>query len=581
MTIAQMNKIISTFGRSSRDWRVYVVTFTLLLSGTWLFTRIRDINPAILGDEYIYAANARNGAFWEPSLAGDFSNYLFNIVYKVTDLCGPSFYTCAKGLNIFFFLGFALVQFFIARKYVGFWPAYGFMVAVSLSPLSVYASMFLPESMYFFFIALVFAAAVRAVDSFTLQNTAWLGALLGVTSLVKPHAWLSAIPLALVIAIVAINNGHKKFRQALLHSAVLGLSAIGARFSLGFFIAGPRVLDPFGQYAGGQTFQEIADGAQGGEAEGALFSGPLQGVVDLFGSQLGIHVVTIFAVMGISVIALVVKLLQTFRLRSPDPIANLSLLLFIWLIALMVEIVAFTGWVTGSGDDHTTRVLVRYYEFLFVFVPLGGLAVFCQKHQHFGSLWIRWPLALSALAILSTAFTGFFGNLTIQIADAPSLAGLVVNLEVFNTAALAGFLAIVAYATFPKFVKWSYLVIFPVLFVGTGFQAIGQYQLARGAESSADRAGLYVQREFTHEEVGDMMVLASSRFDATNIGFWANSEDLRYELYVQGSSIGLDQLPGDVPLFVTNGDLSIYGDVVLEYEGDGFRIYANPGAASK
>ena len=581
MNIVPMNKILPTFVRWSRDWRAYMVLASLLLSGTWLFTRIRNINPAILGDEYIYAANARNGALWDPPLVGDFSNYLFNVVYRVTDLCGPSFYTCAKVLNIFFFLGFALVLFFLAIRYVGFWPAYGFMVAVSLSPLSVYTSMFLPESMYFFFIALVFVAAVRAVDSLIIQNTAWLGALLGVTSLVKPHAWLSAIPLAIVIAIVAFNHGQNKVNRALLHLAVLGATAIGARLIIGFVIAGPKVLDLFGQYAGGQTLQEIADGAQGDEVEGTVFSGPVQGVVDLFGSQLGIHVVAIVAIMGVSVIALVSKILHTFRLRTSDPIANLSLLLFIWLAALVVEIVAFTGWVTGSGDDHTTRILIRYYEFLFAFVPLGGLAVYLQKQQNVGSLWIRWPLAIAALSLLSIAYTGFFGNLTIQIADAPSLAGLVVNLEIFNAAALGGFLAIIVYATFPKFVKWSYLITVPVLFVGAGYQAIGQYDLARGVESSADRAGLYLQREFNDEEVGDFMVLASSRFDATNIGFWANSDNLRYELYVQGSSIGLDQLPSDVPLFVANGDLTIYGDVVLEYEGDGFRIYANPGATLK
>lgn len=571
-----ISKSVATIKRWSRDWRAYLVPSSLILSGALLYTRIQNINPAILGDEYIYAVNARKGALWEPALAGDFSNYLFNLVYQVTDQCGPSFYSCAKALNVFFFMGFALVVFAIAFRYLGFWPAYGFMVAVSLSPLSVYTSMFLPESMYFFFIALVFAAAVRAIDALTFQNTALLGVLLGITSLVKPHAWLSAIPLALVVGIVALyHQSDNRIRRAVFHTAALAGSAIAARVMVGLIIAGPQVLDFFGQYAGGQTIQEIADGTQGNDVDGTAFSGPLQGVIDLFGSQLGIHIVTIVAVMGISILALTSRLLRTFQLKTADPIANLSLLLFVWLAVLVVEIVAFTGWVTGGGDDHTTRVLIRYYEFLLVFVPLGGLAVFQETQLKNDSLWIRWPLAAVVVSILSVAYTGFFGNLTIQIADAPTLAGLVVNLEVFNASALVGFLAVATYATFPRFVKWTYLVIIPVLFAGTGFQAIGQYDMARGSESSADRAGLYLQREFSDEEIGDMMVLASSRFDATNIGFWANSNPLVYELYVPGSSISSDQLPSGASHFVVNGDLTVYGDVVLEYEGDGFRIYAN------
>lgn len=566
--------------RWTRDWRPYLVLASLVFSGVLLFARIQNINPAILGDEYIYAVNARKWSLWDPALAGDFSNYLFNFVYQVTDQCGPSFYSCAKALNIFFFMGFALVVFAIAFRYLGFWTAYGFMVAVAFSPLSVYTSMFLPESMYFFFIALVFAAAVRAIDSLTIQNTALLGVLLGVTSLVKPHAWLSAIPLALVVGTVALNQNYNRIRRSLAHLATLAGSAIAARVTLGFVIAGPQVLDFFGQYAGGQTIQELAEGTQGNEAEGTAFSGPLQGVIDLFVSQLGIHFVTLVALMGISILGLISRLIRAFQLKTSDPIANLSLLLFVWLAVLVVEIVAFTGWVTGSGDDHTTRVLLRYYEFLLIFVPLGGLAVFRETKLKNESVWIRWPLALAAVSVLSVAYTGFFGNLTIQIADAPTLAGLVVSLEVFNASALVGFLAVATYATFPRLVKWTYVVLIPVLFAGTGFQAIGQYDLARGSESSADRAGLYLQREFSEEEIGDMMVLASSRFDATNIGFWASSTQLVYELYVPGSAISSDQLPKGVSHFVVNGDLTVYGDVLLQHEGDGFRIYASLEATS-
>ncbi len=140
------------------------------------------VKPAILGDEYLYSMNARKVSPWDPPIAGDFSNYLFNFVYQGTNLCGDAFYTCGKVFNITFFLGFVLTIFIVARRFLPFWAAYGFMVAAALSPLNIYTSMFLPESMYFFFIGLVFVATLRAMNSFSWQNWALAGVAIGAAS---------------------------------------------------------------------------------------------------------------------------------------------------------------------------------------------------------------------------------------------------------------------------------------------------------------------------------------------------------------------------------------------------------------
>lgn len=167
--------------------------------GTWLFSRISNINPAILGDEYLYSMNARKALPWDPSPAGDFSNYLFNFVYQTTNLCGPDFYTCTKAINVVFFLGFTTTLFVIASRFMHWLAALGFMTAATLSPLSVYTSMFLPESMYFFFIGIVLIFSLRAISDFTWRNWALVGLALGLTSLVKPHAWLSLVGIGITL----------------------------------------------------------------------------------------------------------------------------------------------------------------------------------------------------------------------------------------------------------------------------------------------------------------------------------------------------------------------------------------------
>jgi hypothetical protein len=142
--------------------------------------------------------------------------------------------------------------------------------------------------------------------------------------------------------------------------------------------------------------------------------------------------------------------------------------MFIWLVSLVIEIIMFTGWITSLGDDHTGRVLSRYYDFLFIFVPLAGLVALSSKFAFEIKVWIRIPLAGLMLALLTPAFTGFFGTLKIQIADAPNLAGLVVNMDVFNAVAMIGFVSLLVFAFQPRFTAWAFVLLLPATMVATG-----------------------------------------------------------------------------------------------------------------
>jgi hypothetical protein len=193
--------------------------------------------------------------------------------------------------------------------------------------------------------------------------------------------------------------------------------------------------------------------------------------------------------MGVFVIGAVVGVVDLVKTRELTKVSSLSLLAVIWLITIVIQIVLFTGWITGAGDDHTTRVLERYYDFMFVIVPLAGLASLTSKFVSTTKIWVRLPLAVLMLIFITPAFSGFFGTLTIQIADAPNLAGLVVNQDVFNAAALFGFASLIVFAFFPKYTPLVLIGLLPVTMVGTGYQIQDQYQGFRGELNAQDRAG--------------------------------------------------------------------------------------------
>ena len=555
------------------SWKNLLAIGTLPLLGGWIFSRVWMVNPAILGDEYLYSINARKAAPWDPAPVGDFSNYLFNLVYQTTNLCGDAFYTCGKILNLFIFLGFLFIIFIVALRFMPFWAAYAFMIAAGLSPLSVYTSMFLPESMYFFFIGLLLLAVLKATTDFTIRNWAIAGLVIGTASLVKPHAWLTSIAVGITLVVVGLTQKHVGFKGTLFSGLALVGGAAVARVALGLAVGGTKALSFFGQYFGFGIIEQVVSGPAELSSEEIIGVGPMNGVIALFGAQLSTHLLTIMALMGISIIGLIVAMVDLIRTRQLKPVNALGLFAFIWLFSLMIEIVIFTGWITGGGDDHTTRVLLRYYDFLFVIVPMAGLSVFMSGIQERINLFIRWCLAIATGFLITPAFTGFFGTLTIQIADAPNLAGLVVNPEVYNAAALVGFAAVVLFATFPKFTSWSFAAVLPVTLVATGWNIQDQYLGFRGELSASDKAGQYISANFSQGEIDRALILATSRFDATNVAIWADSAKVSYELYFSGSQYDVSSAKPDTSFIVTSGEFNVVGNYESIVTGDGYTIY--------
>ncbi|MDA8736830.1 hypothetical protein N9M34_00515 [Aquiluna sp.] len=556
------------------SWKNLVALGTLPILGAWIFSRVWMVNPAILGDEYLYSMNARKVGSWDPPVAGDFSNYLFNFVYQGTNLCGDAFYTCGKLFNIVFFLGFVFTLFILALRFLPFWGAYAFLISAALSPLSVYTSMFLPESMYFFFIGLVLVAVLRAMRAFTWQNWALAGAAIGIASLVKPHAWLSAIAVGITMLVVGLFNKDIGFKTTFVAGLGLVAGAALARVAAGLLVAGPKALGFFGQYFGVSTIETVIAGTGSEAAVGASSpTTPVGGVVALFGPQLNIHLLTISALMALSVVGLISGILEVIREKRLSSVSGFALFGFIWLFSMMLEIVLFTGWVTGTGDDHTTRVLLRYYDFLFVIVPLAGLAAFTAALGERVNVFFRWATAGLFAALITQAFTGFFATLTIQIADAPALAGLVVNQDIFNAAAVLSFASLLLFATFPRWMPWAFIVLLPVTMIGTGWQIQDQYQGFRGTVSVADSVGQKIAREFTSDQLSRTWVIGTSRFEATNAAFWADNAELSYELMIPGSALSGSLAPEGTAKIVVIGDVQITDGASLEFTGEGYAIY--------
>ena len=551
------------------SWKNLLALGTLPLLGAWIYSRVWMVNPAILGDEYLYSMNSRHSDPWGPLFSGDYSNYLFNFVYRGTSLCGDNFYSCAKVLNVVFFLGFIFILFLLASRYLPTWAAMFFMVSSALSPLSVYTSMFLPESMFFFAIGLVLLLAHRAMLSYNYLNLALVGFAVGITSLIKPHAWLAFIPLLVTFAVIGLTGTKPRIKTTVAGLAFFTAASVVSRLLVGLLVAGPKSIGLFGSYVNSTTLPDLISTATPEDTAGGASSVMLS----LFPAQFAIHGYVAVALLGISLLGTTLGLLELIKTRHLSGQSALALLGFIWLVTLMVEIVLFTGWVTSTGDDHSGRVLLRYYEYLYLIVPLAGLAVLFNPKSKLPSYFVRWPVAIVFIALATPAFTGVFAELVIQIADAPTLAGLIVNFETNYVMALLSFGGLVTFAVVPKLTKYVLVSSLAVSMVWTGWNIQDQYIGFRGALSAEDSAGLLLKSQLKNMTAESVLVVADSRFKATNLAFWADSDTVAYQLLIANASVSGGEFVNEPEVVVAPRDFVILDGYVESALTDDYDLW--------
>lgn len=533
----------------------------LVASVTWV--RVRDINPAILGDEWVYLVSSRMSGMWDSGNTF-LGNYLFNATYKLTLLCGDSFYSCAKAINLAFFLLFVVFVYLVARLLLTELSAYLVLVATGLSPLAVYVSMYLPESLYFACLGGAVYFLVKALSRDSL--TTWLvaGGWLGLAALAKPHALLSLMGISVFLLIFGA------FRQGSFISRVQPLSVfIGGfmiiRLTVGFLLGGPSSLNFLSSYGADGALQQIIEGQDvpSEASAGLVGAGQLQGAIGLFSSQFEIHVTVLAAIVGLSMAVLLANFLA-FHRRDNRFIDQFALLVLIWMGVMVVAIVLFTGWVTGGGDDHTSRVLLRYYEFLFPFILVAAIGISEQAKFSSTNLYARWIAAGLVFTVLTISFSGAFDLLEIQIADAPFLAGLVVDRFTYDAVAIAGTAGLLVLAFFPAYIKYVLAAATLSIFTLTGAQISNQYEIARGTPSSADEIGKFAHSILERDALTDTVVIAQSRFDGRIISFWMDADN-ELLLLQAGSVITAENLPDATAYIIL--------DKAFEYSG-GFKIIA-------
>lgn len=551
--------------KNSLKWFSLIVPISLAL---FSISRVWTVLPSIMGDEYIYSTQARNLPFAEHS----YSNYLFSWFMGFTKYCGPEFYTCTKAINSVFFLATVALVLLIALRLLSFWQSIFVASIAALSPIAIPVSYFMPESMYFFMMTLAIWVALTISTKPNWWIWSSLGLVVGLASLVKPHAIFVA-PAFLMFALFIQRNNVINLKKYSFFKSVLsyGLGFALGKFALGFVFAGSSGLRLFGGY--GSPVEALTSAANR-EIGNSVPEEPLQSGLSILLQVGSTHVLAhLAAVFLLAGIPLLVGTVTTFRaISSKQRIEGDKLLsvLVVFITTSMILVVAvFEAYVTAVGDDHGDRLIMRYYEFLIpIFAVLGF--TFANSLE----LGRKARMSIGALVTGFSMFFVIFYPVVFQkqFADSSTMPGISTNSALYLVLGLAVTSSVIVWIENPKIgapiISW---LVIPAVLVSSMLMSQSRLIETNGTAAYFDVAGKSSAEILSLVDGDKILVVGKSRTEVFTVKFWIDRANIRHYLVGEGSILREDLVSG-VEYIVVLGAISIDIPSEVIRKGEGFTI---------
>jgi phosphoglycerol transferase len=561
--------------------RIYFWLVVPFIAALISIGRVWPVLPAVMQDEYVYSMQARFTPFTEQL----YPNYLFSWLYSGTSACGAGFYGCGKGLNVVFFLVTLAFIFLIARRLLGI--VWGAMIATvaAFSPVHVYVSYFMPEAMYFAFITGTILLALIAGQKHKLFWWLATGGLLGLSALVKPHAIFTVPAFVLFAFLIALRSERGGLGKAL----VAGGSKLGAfalvKFGGGFAFAGTAGLSLFGSSYESSLNQFVTENAQGkadlvantvanvsgaasapNQAAGA--SGP--GFFDVFIPHSLAHLALLLTVAGIPLF-LSVSVIKDAVVKKQEVSASGQFLLLIGLLSgsFAVVVGAFEGVVTTLGDDHSSRIITRYYEFLvpLLLIAAGVFAKFVEPK-------IRVRLIQSVILIASLIFGWvYLSGVNQSFADSILLSGYLSGPAVIPIVAVIGI--VVALVWIFSANSGSKLIVYvatPMVLLIAGFTSQSYLLTQVGTQPAYfDIAGQKAKPLLADVPGNKISIVGPVRYQNFTTKFWIDKPGIDDVTLPDGMTLD-EKVVSDMDYVVLIGNSKINGSNQVLDQGQGYAI---------
>ena len=533
----------------------------------WSISRVWTVLPSIMGDEYVYTSASKHLPFAEQY----FSNYIFSWVMSATNLCGTDFYVCTKSINSVSFALAILFTFLIASRYLTFGWSVFVASLTALSPIAIPVSYFMPEIMYFAAMTGVILVALWAADKGNWQLWALVGLALGVAALVKPHAIFMLPAFAVFSGVISYKQNTGRWISGLRSAGVTVFGFVVAKFGLGFLFAGTEGLKLFGGYSSPvDALTEVVNNQapQPSQDSGSQASG-FELVLGIASGHLIMHLAAILMIAGLPVLLSLRVMLSVVRKPEPvGPVSSLFILLGLVTFSMITVVAAFEGYVS-LGDDHSDRLILRYYEFLIPQFLIAGLLL-----PRFTDSKLAWRALQGSLIIGASLFFSIFypTNFDQQYADSSTLPGLAASGGLFIAIAVAVSAAVLYWIFTPEegnVIMGRFII--PLFLVVA--LALSQNNLIsiNGTQAYFDQAG-WTSRDVLEGVPGDrIIVIGQTRTEVFTVKFWIDEPNIKDLLVLEGSVIPAGNVT-ESDYVVTLGNIGVDFAHEVVTEGEGFKV---------
>ena len=533
----------------------------------WSISRVWTVLPSIMQDEYIYTSQAKNLPFAEQF----YSNYIFSFVMGLTNYCGNEFYVCTKSINSVFFLATVLFTFLIASRFLSFrWSIFAASVT-ALSPIAIPVSYFMPETMYFTMMTLTIwvTLLVSRKDSWLLWIVSGLS--LGAAALVKPHA-IFMLPAFVAFALIfAYKKSDGSWFQGLRAGSTVVVGFMVTKLGLGFAFAGSEGLKLFGGYG---SPVDALTGAANTEEVLAVGDAPARSGLEVLISVASVHLITHSAVvLLLAGIPFFLSLRVSYSIvKTKQPIGEVSsLFILVALITVsMIGVVAlFEAYVSASGDDHSDRLILRYYEFLIPqFVVMGLLLPRFTDSKRLFRI-IQGSIIVGASMFFTIYYPPTFDK---QYADSSTLPGIGDTQGFFIFVGLFVGSAVIFWIVNPE--RGNQVigrVIMPAMLILALVMSQNKLIEINGTPAYFDQAG-WDSRTYLQDVPGErILVVGQTRTEVFTVKFWIDEANIRDLLVGDGSVIAEDSVI-ETDYVVTLGNMELGFKHELVTEGEGYRL---------
>ena len=553
----------------------------------FVLPRIGSVLPKILGDELLYSQHARLLSPSEWTLP----NYLFYWVFSSTNACGYEFYSCGKSINFMLLLGIGFVIYLTARLVAAPWPSLYVAVITLIGPIAVYASYFTPDTMFFLGMSIVIYRSLRANPETRFHQWMIIGAFLGATSTVKPHA-LFVVPALMVYSMFLISKyDFKGIGRGMLNSGLLVLATLGAKFAIGFAIAGPKGFSLFGpNYEGAWNSATRASSIWDSEStsKADVFAATVSETdlpkqfaaeasnIDAYLSmtvwELIIHAGFLTFMFSVPVLLAFKNLIPFFATRefSERSVAQKLSFLSISMMATGIATTSiFTAFAPTWGEVLDFRLMIRYYEYVFPYLVILTLITIPKSKAKFPAY--IWALLLAILAVTST--TKLAKDVPPLFTDSTLFAGLYfsnISIWVFCVAGIA--LLIYGTSTAENARKFWLYGWLPAITILTAIST----QL--GMTNPSSEKGMYtVAAQTTHEKLSleqreQLLVVGNYKNNVQASQLWIDSKGVQGLWVDRGQTINVDALGPEITYVLLIGELGVSGNFKIIDKSESFAL---------